>query len=326
MHSRLSKLELEIISIISTDGDIEIAKLSKLVNARPHQTRYAIEKLKQAGLTKPPRPLLDISKLGLTEYLVYFSLSSESHKKRDKILSNLVKNKQITSVIEVGGEFQFLIAMLTKSPYEVHQILNQLVDDLGVSIVRKSVVVACAYTTFGRRYLSQKRSSTKTIGYQCKDLNSDKHDLIDLKIIDGLCNNNFSSLLELSRQLSIPYPTLDRRIKQLKEAQIIVGSIGEINLESLSLQMWKMLIHVRGIEKNAASKIYEFCNSQRNVTAILETFGSWDYEIWYEVGSSENLSRIESHFLQDLERYVHSIKLIPIFGQLKATEYQKIEL
>ena len=59
-----------------------IPSLARKTGLKTHVVRYAVSRLKEAGIITGPRPFVNLFPLGYSSYLLYFSIAAASQRKR----------------------------------------------------------------------------------------------------------------------------------------------------------------------------------------------------------------------------------------------------
>jgi DNA-binding Lrp family transcriptional regulator len=134
---KLTPRERKILHIAQFQADIPIHEIARQAGMREHTVRHCIGSLLSRGIVEPVT-LINLTALGFTEYLLYFSLAPVSAERRRSILKTILETESVSWASRVSGEYQFAVLLVVKSQLEIRLFLERLSDQNGEIFGRKA--------------------------------------------------------------------------------------------------------------------------------------------------------------------------------------------
>ena len=297
----LSKFEKNVLEAADNFAGASISEIASRASISSHRFRYYFRKLRESGHILKLRPLIDISKIGLIEGLLYFSLSGSSAAKKKKFISKLQKFDYIRSIKETGGGYRYCCCIAAKNIYEINKAVKDISSMSEGLINRSNFCLKTSSWEWKRKYLSEKLSSKESYliySAPLEDQSLEQFLKISKDLLSALSSNYEITLSDLSRKLKTPISTLEYQKKQLIETRIIKGFRYDIDLNKIGYQAAS--IHISSIGQNQQSEknLIEFCQKNPWVLSLNQLIGSWNYVINVEVPSSSLLGEVNDGIYQ----------------------------
>ena len=318
---KLSDKERLLLAAIEHQADLPVPVIQKQTKLQAHTIRYFLSRLKERQIILGQSPFINLYPLGYTDYTIYFSLSAQSQQLSQNIIKRLLDSKSISWVAKVGGEYQLGIAICTKRVEDVSKLIASIEKDFGDFFHQKSISVRLNFNAFGRKYLSSKFKSARTLTMRQLSDELVTIDALDQQILSGLSNLEYSSDRHLARLLNIPFATLIRRLQRLKAVGIIAGYIYRFNLSQHEIQTYRLLIYARGTGADFAKELYKYASEHPQILHMIECIGAWDYELGIEVQYSEQVTELIQSLYQRFGQKINEVKMLQIFKHLKYSAY-----
>ena len=321
---RLSATDREVLLFSQLHADASAASIAKRAKCREHTVRRSLAKLEEAGAIQR-YPYINIYPLGFAEYGVFFSLAS-GKKQRTKLLRTLEEMDRVSWLLELGGDFQFGIALCARGAGEIVDIFDTLSEQFGGIFFEKSIAVRTGWHLFPRRYLSSTKVNDGPLSCgRTSDRNTTDPattiDELDHRILSLLSTAHYGSYREVARMLSIPHSTLVHRMQQLHERNILRGFAYGVNAGVFGMQTYRLLIYMKQVSLAAKRELHSFCTTHRNVFAFIECLGSWDFEVKVEVESSEQLTEVMELLYERFGTTLQTIKVLTVLNTRKLEFY-----
>lgn len=152
MPIRLSECERQILYTVLMNGRATVPEISRQVRCRSHVVQHALRKFRDTGLIAR-RVMIDIFRLGYSRHAIYITLSSEGQHKKLEIAQFLADSVCTTVVLEVGGEYDFFVATVTRTSAELAAFNQELSSRFGALFSKKDVAVTVRHSVFGEKVL-----------------------------------------------------------------------------------------------------------------------------------------------------------------------------
>ena len=315
---RLSTKDCDILAAAQLQADASVPALAKSTGYREHTVRHCLEQLKEREIISM-YPFVNIYPLGFEEYAIFFSMPA-AKKERHAVLQALNASERVAWVLQVGGDYQYGVAICGRTATEVSAFFDSLCSTFGDVFYEKSVAVRICWVLFTRKYLSKKILKIKPL--YCGDIGTQVAiDEIDHRILSGLSTSKFSSFRELGDQLELPATTFHYRLKRLKEQRVLSGFAYGVDASKLGMQPYRLLISMRKISLSTKQKMFAFCKLQRHVVALIHCIGSWDYEVKVEIASPSELTQLIDELHDHFGTSLHAIRVLSVLETLKLELY-----
>ncbi len=313
----LSERDRRILSQIHLRADLPISQLATLAGCQPHSVRRTIASYHTRGVLSE-YALINPYALGLFEYSIYFSCSGG--RARDKFLQALINSERVLQVMELGGEFSFGASLLHRDPWSAAQLLTDLCNQTGVSLLRKTHGVYLEYTQFRRRYLDATKSGLTSLTTKRPE-NRITIDELDHQLLKAIAASPRASISELSRMARAPASTLEYRMKKLQAAEVYNGTIFQLETSRIGIQVVWLLIAVKSFGAASADKVLHFCSTHPRVTSLVKALGTWDFEVSIEVNNLSDVPEITRELENQLGGDLVDLRVAPCLSVLKWCMY-----
>ena len=96
-----------------------------------------------------------------------------------------------------------------------------------------------------------------------------------------------------------------------------MGATLRIDSAALGVEQYRLLVSSRGIGAEVRQRIMKFVRTTPEVRIVVESFGTWDYELEVEVFHRRDLKRLSSLLTIHLGADLHSLRVVSLFDHLK---------
>lgn len=320
---KLTERHKKVLSFIQHDSTMSDLDCGRGCGMSAHAVRRVRSYLQMKGILLPSI-FVDPFRIGLQDFVIYFSFASSDRTGRDKLLRLLANDERVSWVFEVGGDFDYGVAARVSHAAEFSDLMSALCCKTNGTIVNKRVAMEISFTRFGRKSFASRTHWPKPLECTGREAKVDI-DQLDLAILGALRQGAFASWTALARQLRQPLSTVSYRISRLRSCGIILGLPYRINSEILGLHGFRVLVGAS--EKlgkvGKDSQIYRFAAEHPHVYGIIETLGSWDWELGVEVLEPRQAASVVRDLHQALGSQIAFVHTIPVFQTHKAS-YQLI--
>ena len=318
-NMKLSDRERLILAAYELRANAPVSVIKKDTGLPEHSIRYGLKQMLDRKIITPI-PLISLHSLGLTVYNIFFSISAKQKSERVALLKALMQQKEVVWIGEMGGEFQYGMAVIGKHIGVIADILESLSSRFHRVFNEKAVSTQLATYIYYKKYLTQK-------ALKITPLTTKGHpaaialDTLDHSILTHLCTLPHFSRRQLATHLKLPHSTLESRVKRLEENEIIRGYMYATDVSKIGVQSFKLLVYAKGIEKNLSKQLRAYCEQHPDVVYLIECLGNWDYEIGFEVENTEEISEAIQELYDRFGGVINSIRLLTKFRDLKIRWY-----
>lgn len=269
-----------IIHEFEMDGRAPIVKLSKAARMSREAVSYRVDKLLDGGVINCFVTKVDLNRLGLTNYGVFFKLANVDRKVADEIISFFVDHPDTLWVASLGGKFDLAVEIAARSTRHFNVIYNDVLSRYAKYLGHGDIAIRLYQTGFTHGFIHEKKDER-----QCPALDEVPEVVLEdsgRKLLNVLVSKPRATLLEISKAVREPPSTVAYRFKQLKKNGIIRGFTVLLEADSLGYSTYKLFLSLREFSFKTWQSIFDFCCTHPNVSYVVKAIGKWEVEIELE--------------------------------------------
>ncbi len=274
---KLDKKDKQLLSLLYLDSRQSFTKLGKALKLSSSSVERRFRHLKETGIISLLFADVNLVKLGLKSYRLYFKFDVIDKKTENEVLKLFESFPRTVWGVVCEGEYDVIWRIIAKDELEVENTVNLMTERFGKRIVEKTVV-----TTTYQTYLSWDRVFD---GERHPDLPLERItqietlDEADMKLLAALYGNARATTVELATLVSLTPDAVQYRIRKLVEGKFILGYTAWYDARKLGMEYYKILISFRGMTTDKEKKFLDFCRAHKNVIFLNKNIGSWDMEV-----------------------------------------------
>ncbi|MCD4759599.1 Lrp/AsnC family transcriptional regulator [archaeon] len=293
---KLDLKDRKILYELDTNSRQSYHEIAKKVGLSKDSIIYRINKLQENGIIKQFHTVIDVGKLGFISFRLYLKLQNTTQKKESEIIEFLKKQKIITWIVSIDGEYDLGMWILTKSIKDTNLLWKEFLKKYRDFIEKRWLTIFTKVSYFPRTYILEKNKNRKELVF-ITEPQEIKIDDIDIKLLKMLARNSRISILELSEELKITPKTVTSRIKQLEKKKVIIGYRTVFGLDKLGYQYFKIHFNLHNLTEEKEKQFRSYLKLHQNVTYDNEVLGGDDIEI-----------EVQLHTIQDLRNFIEETK------------------
>lgn len=311
----MSEKEQKVLAALQLNADLSISSIKKFTGLRDATIHLCLNSLLSRKVIRR-YVAIDTSRLGYAETSLYCSLAEGGEEIESEWLHHVSLFPEVMTVWKIGGNFRYLLMLLTKSSQELEQIYNRLTIP-GSSFSRKTLLVRGMYRFYGRRYLAPAADNYLEMG-RCES--ACKIDELDHKILILLGSDASSPHSAIAKELGIPQATLSYRIRRLTASKIIMGYVYS-DAEHFDSLIFMLLIASKDSGKEFEDALHKFCMSQTMVTSMGSWIGVWDYRLMIDVTDVRMLRQLITDLYAALGDRIAEVQDVLVLQKYKTSLY-----
>ena len=314
---KLDKTDLKLLSELEKDSEQTLSQIAMKLKTSQQVVSYRLKSLEERKVIGGFYTIIDITKLGYTNYRAMFRLSNLVEGKHKEIISFLMKHKNVLWLVECGGRWDLIVNFTAKNIIHYNNILKEFVNKFPKQIQNYDILTTVEVIYFGRDYFTkEKRTESKTpsFGGKWETISTDK---INLQILNLMSENARINSVEIADKIKISPNTVLLRIKEMKKSGLIQGAKPLIHLENISYSGYKALIKFQNITEAKEKEIINNIKSNMNIVGAIKLVGLWDFEIEFEVENKEQMLKITRNFRDKFKEIIKEFEVIPLFHEYR---------
>ncbi len=285
--------DLRILHELEVDGRASLVKLSKTAGISREAAGHRLGRLKENSAIQCFATKVDLNRLGLTNYGIFFRLANTNKKTADRITKYLAGHPDTLWVATLGGRFDLAVEIAARNTRHFNAIYNGMLDKYGKYLGHGDIAIRLYQTGFTRGFLHEKKDER-----QCPTLDEVPQVALDAeskKIMNLLVMEPRMPLNELGRKAGMPASTAAYRLKQLQNDHVIRGFTILPDAEVIGYRTYKLLLALREFSFKTWERVFEFCCTHPNVSYVVKSIGKWEIEIEVE---TEDQKRYQEFIMQ----------------------------
>jgi Lrp/AsnC family leucine-responsive transcriptional regulator len=285
------------------------SQIGKKVGLSNEVVNYRIKRFEKEKIITHYQVVVNLSKLGITEFKVVLSLQHIDSEKLETILKKVCQIKKAMWVASCRGNWDMIISGEAESLEEINKVKDKILSAFSGFIREKAVAVCFKAEVFNRDFLIKDKTDFDRARVLVNNEPKIKLDGLDLSIIRELAEDGRKSIVDISFKLKESERVINYRIKQLQKKGIITGFRIALNYDKLGINFYKTFFYLENPTEEKLNKLVEYFQAHKNIIHNVESLGNWDLEPEFETYSEKEFDLI----LQDIkDKFKDLIKRIDI--------------
>jgi len=316
MPLKIDQKDRRLLIELDRDARQQNMKIARKIGVGPDMVQYRISRLEKQGIIKSYLAYINFHKIGYIDFGLYLNFIYKDEEQKKEFVDYINNLQNVTYFSNVGGNHDYIIGILAKNPIKFNEIFNQIINRFSASIHDYESVTRISLNHFPRNYIL-KTKDLELSHYFGGDLEDIYLDEIDKKLLHILSQNARIKIIDIALKLKQPHSTIRSRIKKLQQKKIITGYYTLINPKRLGINYYTLTIKVNNSEQEKYKKLLSLCQHNQNITWLIKTIGSWNYEIGVEIENPEKLQEL----LITLRKACPEITKIGLYTVFKTIKY-----
>ena len=275
--TKLDKKDKQLLTLLYLNSRESFTKLGEKLKLSSSAVERRLTQLKESGLISLLFADLNLAKLGLKGYRLYFKFHGMDKKTEENVLTLFEEYPRTLWGTICEGEYDVLWRIVAQDEIEVEKAAAIMTARFGEKIVEKTIA-----TTIYQTYLSWNKALESERHPELpleKIVNVEKPDKTDMKILSLLYQNARTTTVELASKVELTPDAVQYRIKKLIEKEYILGYTAWFDARKLGFNYYKLLINFRSITPEKEKQFLQFCIENDDLIFLNKTIGSHDIEL-----------------------------------------------
>lgn len=295
MHEKIletfDKRDRKLLYELDKDCGQSDAELGRELYVSKQTIRYRINRLLEQKWITRFASVIDTYRLGYYKFKLYLSFEGADKEKIREIIDFLIQHKKTEWVATCSGRWDCIAGYLVKNPYKFNKAEKELEEKYSEYIDRRELSIALGVPHWNKEYLTDKEPPYK-YKHQGKTHNDYYLDEEDEEIIKLAVNNARMSVVDMAQQLNLSTRIVNYRLKKLRKEGIILSQKIFLNLPKLNFIFCKALIKFQNLNEEKYNKFFAACSDNPYLTYLINSIGSWDVELDFEVPDFNTFHKI----------------------------------
>lgn len=316
MVIKLDLKDKKILTLLDEDARLSNSQIAKKVGLSKPAVEYRLKRFEKNNLIFQYYTIIDFTKLGYSQYKIYFKFQDTTLEDEQKIISYWNRSNNSVWVAQIRGRWDLAVSIIATSNFEFGKVLSEFMNKFSKFILEKDVLLTEYSPIYSREYLTETKPSEFVYGVPSKIYELDE---TDKKILKELSKNARINIVDLAEKTKLSRDIINYRLKKLTKDKIIVQYRCYLNLQNLGINHYKIIFRTKNFDEQSEKEIKSYITQHKKATQFLKLIGSWDLEIEFETENEDELYKI----LTDIRKKFSNV--IRDFDILRITETYKYD-
>ncbi|MBU1204330.1 MAG: Lrp/AsnC family transcriptional regulator [Nanoarchaeota archaeon] len=317
----IKKIDKRLLYFYGENCRLSLSKIAKKIHKSPQLIKYTVSRLEKNKIILFYYTVIDYSCFDMLLFKVYFKGGCSKSSELNLLVKKLMENPYVTSIYEMGGQYDFLVEFMAQNPSKFNKELKMLIKE-HEELNNYDIIINIVSHLYPRDYLMPKNKKANEItipseiivgGDRDKTILNDKEKRILLAFVE----NPKIRLTSIASKLDINIKTVISVIKSLKSKKIIRAYKSALNIEKCNLINNKITLKLHNIEPEKENKMLDFCLNNPNIVKFSKTIGEWDVEIDVETSSPIDFREIYLEIREEFKDVIRSFNSYRIYKVFK---------
>jgi len=304
--------DTKILQELDKEPRITTSKLAKRVRISQQVADYRLKRLKEQGIITKFGTIINMYRLGLQQYRIFFRFNEIGDQRKREIFSYLKKNAHVYWAARIGGRYDLVIVVGVVDYPTFDVFLDELYTSFPKCFRSYQSVYVLTHELYRHKYLNPKQKVFDTLSYgtgvQVAEL-----DVLDWKILHSIKDDCRIPALVLAQQFGTSYKTIQNRIEKFKKNGVIVGN--RIFVHTEDKKPFIVLLTYSEYSKSREKKFLSEVRAHPKVTQALHCFGKWRVFLHVRV---KDLEELQSFIISLREKHtiIREHEAVPVFEDI----------
>ncbi|MEK6918223.1 MAG: Lrp/AsnC family transcriptional regulator [Nanoarchaeota archaeon] len=318
--TELKSIDRKILFELDSNSRQSFRTISKKVGLSKDAVIYRINKLKEEGIIKGYQTILDLGKLGFISFRLYLKFQNTTPKKEEEIIEFLKRQKNISWIVSIEGEYDLGLWFLCKKNKEMDLFWKELLKKYRDYIEKKWLTIPTNVIYYSRNYLLEDNNQKIEEFNFISDLEV-KIDDVDLELLKVISSNARLPVLDISKIIKLNPKTVMSRLKRLEKEKIIIGYRSVFDIDMLGYQYFKIHFNLHNLTSENEKKLKNYIKENENIIFNNEILGGDDLEIEIQVRSLQDLRKQIDEIKKNFSGIIRNYKYMNFYKEHKCLSF-----
>jgi Lrp/AsnC family leucine-responsive transcriptional regulator len=309
MAIKLDLKDKKILTLLDEDARLSNSQIAKKVGLSKPAVEYRLKRFEKNNLIFQYYAVIDFTKLGYSQYKIYFKFQDTTLEDEQKIINYWDKSNNSVWIAQIRGRWDLAVSVIAKSNFEFGKVLSEFMNKFSKFILEKDVLLTEYSPIYSREYLTETKPSEFVYGVPSKIYELDE---TDKKILKELSKNARINIVDLAEKTKLSRDVINYRLKKLTNEKIIVQYRCYLNLQNLGVNHYKIIFRTKNLDEQSEKEIKSYVTQHKKATQFLKLIGSWDLEIEFETENEDELYKILTEIRKRFSNVIRDFDILRI--------------
>ncbi|MFH1770207.1 MAG: Lrp/AsnC family transcriptional regulator [archaeon] len=307
----LDLIDRKLMHELDFDARQSYSQLAKKIRVSQEVIRYRLKRLIDNKIIDAFLTIVDIGRLGLFHYEVYFRFQHVSGEKEKEIVKFLMDSYNVLWLCSCTGHFDLVFSVIAKNNIDFSNIISRITNLYGEFISERNVQSTIKIPHFNRAYLLNKKEVKEVTfgGTYKKKVDIDR---IDFKILKTIRYDGRMPITEIAKKARITIDIAKYRLRRLRRTGVIQTFRPSYNKKNMGYTIHQTLFNFKNLNESLKNKFIEFVKKTSNTVYVLDTIGRFDLILETETKSEDDFERILKSIRNQFYEFITTYETIAI--------------
>jgi len=316
-----AKIDKRLLYFYGENCRLSLSKIAKKIRKSPQLVKYTINRLEKNEIIPFYYTVVDYSCFDMLLFKVYFKGGCSKSSELNLLVRKLMENPYVTSIYEIGGQYDLLVEFMAQNPSKFNKELKMLIKEHD-ELNNYDIIINVVSHLYPREYLMPRNKKPDEIAIPSEIIVGGDRDKIVLndkekRILLAFVENPKIRLTSIASKLGINIKTVISVIKSLKSKKIIRACKSALDMEKCNLINNKIALKLHNIEPERENRMLDFCLNNPNIVKLSKTIGAWDVEIDVETSSPTDFREIYLKIREEFKDVIRSFNSYRMYRMFK---------
>lgn len=317
----INKINKRLLYLYGENCRISLSKIAKKIHKSPQLVKYTVSRLEKEGIIPFYYTIIDYAYFDMLLFKVYFMGGCSTSSELKLLIKKLIQNPYVTSVYEMGGQYDLLVEFMAQNPSKFNKELKLLIKE-HEELNNYNVIINIVSHLYPRTYLIPNKEKVKDFLQSSQIVVGGDRDKIKLsnnekKVLSVLVQNPKIRLTAIASKLRINIKTVISAIKLLESKKVIRTYKSALNMQKCNLIKNKITLKLHNVDIKKEKNMLNFCLNNPNIVKFSKTIGEWDVEIDIETSSPTEFREIYLKIREEFKDVIRSFNSYRIYDVFK---------
>jgi len=298
-----------------------LSKIAKKIHKSPQIVKYTVSRLEKEGIISFYYTIVDYACFDMLLFKVYFMGGCSTSSELKLLIKKLMQNPYVTSVYEIGGQYDLLVEFMAQNPSKFNKELKLLIKEHD-GLNNYDVIINVVSHIYPMDYLMPNHKEFSELSHSLKIIIGGDRDRITLsnneeEVLSTLVRDPKIRLTTIASKLKINIKTVMAVIKSLESKKVIRAYKSALNMQKCNLIKNKITLKLHNINIKKEKNMLNFCLNNPNIVKFSKTIGAWDIEIDIETSSPIEFREIYLKIREEFKEVIRSFNSYRIYKVFK---------
>lgn len=300
----LDELDRQIITLLDRNCRASAVELGEKLCRSRQTVEYRIKRLEDQGIITGYTCSFSPTSVGFRLYKVYLRLRNIPGEKK-RLREALFNLGTVYWIGESSGSWDLLFGIFYRDEREIFSITDQLTRDFRHVIVAHSGHPMVEILQYPKMYLTGELCGYRSYAGPVRNTTLDD---IDIAIVAKLVANARASYQSLGESLAVSNLLVQRRMKRMEDAGILIQYRVELNLPALGLELYKVIITTDFYGETEHHRLLAFLSGRKEIQFFVRNI--WAIEMELVVPNYGALEEILDEVRKQFPKLIASLDIL----------------